>query len=70
MNNQESEDRSFAPATLFPGFAPTRAPEREREHWERGRRAKVKPLLLTPQGFNYAGKLLYELRRTVNAVSI
>ena len=29
MNNQESEDRSFAPATSFPGFAPTRAPELE-----------------------------------------
>ena len=44
MNNQESEDRSSAPATSFPGFAPSRA-RSEREHWERGRRAEVKPLL-------------------------
>ena len=44
MNNQESEDRSSAPATSFPGFAPYRA-RSEREHWERGRRAEVKPLL-------------------------
>ena len=44
--------------------------EREREHCERGRRAEVKPPLLTLQGFNHAGKLLYELLRTVSAVSI
>ena len=68
MNNQESEDRSSAPATSFPGFAPSRV-RSEREHWERGRRAEVKPLL-TLQVLTYTGKLLCELRGTVSAVSI
>ena len=44
MKNQESEDRSSAPATSFPGFAPSRG-RSESEHWERGRRAEVKPPL-------------------------